>query len=127
MALYEIRAQARFEAAHHLTAYRGSPEPTHGHSWVVEACVTCDELNDEGFGVDFVELESRLGELAGRFDGGDINAVSPFDEISPTTENLARWFHTELAAILGPVEVDSITLWEAPGCSVTYRPGEPQD
>ena len=122
MAQYEIRVRSRFEAAHHLTSYLGSPEPVHGHSWVVEACVACDELNEEGFGVDFVELQRRLDELAQRFDGGDVNTVPPFDEISPTTENLARWFHQQLTQRLAEVLVESVTLWEAPGFSVTYRP-----
>ena len=122
MALYEIRARSRFEAAHHLTSYRGSPEPVHGHSWEVEACVECEQLNEEGFGVDFVLLKDRLDELAQRLDGGDLNRIPPFDLRSPTTENLARWFWEELTAALGTVAVAALTVWEAPGCSVTYRP-----
>ena len=122
MAVFEIRAQARFEAAHHLTSYRGAPEPVHGHSWLVEACVVCEQLNSEGFGVDFVELQALLEGLAARFHGGDINTVPPFDELSPTTESLARWFCEELTSALCAAQVDSVTLWEAPGCSVTYRP-----
>ncbi|MFP3940407.1 MAG: 6-carboxytetrahydropterin synthase, partial [Thermoanaerobaculia bacterium] len=30
---YLLRVRHRFEAAHHLTSYKGSPEPVHGHSW----------------------------------------------------------------------------------------------
>ena len=121
MARFEIRVRSRFEAAHHLTAYRGSPEPVHGHSWKVEACVVCEELNDEGYGVDFVALKAALDELAGRFDGGDVNRVPPFDTLSPTAEHLARWFHEELSSRLVDVALSAVTIWEAPGCSVTYR------
>ena len=45
---------ARFEAAHHLTAYKGRPEPNHGHSWRVEAVLAAAVLDGEGMAFDFV-------------------------------------------------------------------------
>jgi len=122
VASYEVRVRARFEAAHHLTAYRGAEEPVHGHSWVVEAEASGPRLNDEGYLVDFVELKSLLDELAGRLHYRDINTVAPFDELSPTAENLARWFHSELQAGLEGAAVTAVTVWEAPECAVTFRP-----
>lgn len=121
MARYTLRVRDRFEAAHHLTAYRGAPEPVHGHSWTVEAVLEADELDAEGMAFDFVEVKGALRRLVERFDHGDVNAVPPFDRESPTTEHLARWFHERLAeGLAGVVEV---TVWEGPDCSATYRPG----
>ena len=80
---YELLVRARFEAAHHLTAYRGAPEPVHGHSWRVEARIAAAELGPEGYAVDFVEIQARLEALAARFRHGDINTVPPFDRIEP--------------------------------------------
>jgi 6-pyruvoyltetrahydropterin/6-carboxytetrahydropterin synthase len=117
---YTLRVRERFEAAHHLRSYRGAPEPVHGHSWRVEAVLRADELDDEGMGFDFVEVKRVLGELAGRFHHRDVNVVPPFDELSPTTEHLARWFHQELRRRLAGADVAEVTVWEGPDCSATY-------
>ena len=129
MPRYEICVRARFEAAHHLTAYRGGPEAVHGHSWLVEARVAAAELGSDGYTVDFVELQSRLDALAARFRHTDINTVAPFDRSSPTTERLAEWFFGELASWLARVDdpaaasgarVAAVTVWEGPDCAATY-------
>jgi len=129
MPRYELLVRSRFEAAHHLTAYRGAPEPVHGHSWTVEARITAPELGPEGYAVDFVEIQQRLEGLVARFRHGDINAVPPFDRSSPTAERLAEWFHRELAVWLGShrsvggaagAVVASVTVWEGPDCSATF-------
>jgi 6-pyruvoyltetrahydropterin/6-carboxytetrahydropterin synthase len=126
---YELLVRARFEAAHHLTAYRGEPEAVHGHSWRVEARIASPDLGPEGYAVDFVEIKARLDALAARFHHGDINTVAPFDRTSPTTERLAEWFHGELSTWLSGhrstggapgARVASVTVWEGPDCSATF-------
>lgn len=122
MPTYLLRARSRFEAAHHLTSYKGAPEAVHGHSWEVEAVVEADRLDSEGIGYDFVALRRALDELAARFDHGDINTVPPFDRHSPTTERLAAWFYDELHGALPGADLTEITVWEGPFCSATFRP-----
>lgn len=119
---YMLRVRTRFEAAHHLTSYRGRPEPVHGHSWRVEAALAADGLDEEGIAFDFVAVKRALDELAGRFDHRDLNAVPPFDAVSPTTERIAEWFHRELAARLPGAGLVEVTVWEGPDASATYRP-----
>jgi 6-pyruvoyltetrahydropterin/6-carboxytetrahydropterin synthase len=122
MATYTLRVVARFEAAHHLTAYRGAPETVHGHSWRVEAVLATGGLDGEGMAWDFVEVQAALRELAGRLDHRHINTVPPFDETSPTTERIAAWFFAGLTSRLPAAPLVEITLWEGPDCSATYRP-----
>jgi 6-pyruvoyltetrahydropterin/6-carboxytetrahydropterin synthase len=119
---YLLRVRARFEAAHHLTSYRGAPEPVHGHSWQVEAALLASGLDAEGMGFDFVAVKAALSELAARFDHRDINSVPPFDRESPTTERLAAWFHGELARRLPDAHLVEVTVWEGADASATYRP-----
>jgi 6-pyruvoyltetrahydropterin/6-carboxytetrahydropterin synthase len=119
---YELRVIARFEAAHHLTSYKGAPEPVHGHSWQVEAVLETAELDAEGMAWDFVEVQGALRELAARLDHRDVNTVPPFDRVSPTTERIAAWFFAELKARLPGAPLAAVTLWEGPACSATYRP-----
>ncbi len=119
-----VRVRARFEAAHHLTSYRGLPEPVHGHSWQVEAALAAGGLDSEGMAADFVAAQAALHELAAALDHRDLNTVAPFDRSSPTAEHVALWFFERLAERLagGPAALAEVTVWEAPDCSVTYRP-----
>ena len=120
--MYVLRVVARFEAAHHLTSYKGKPEPNHGHSWRVEAVLAAAELDGEGMAFDFVEVKTALHELAARLDHRDVNTVAPFDLLSPTTERIAAWFFDSLAARLPGAPLLEVTVWEGPDCSATYRP-----
>jgi 6-pyruvoyltetrahydropterin/6-carboxytetrahydropterin synthase len=122
MASYRLRVIARFEAAHHLTSYRGAAEPVHGHSWRVEAVLETAGLDEEGMAYDFVAVQGALRELAARLDHRDVNTVPPFDRTSPTTERIAAWFFDGLAQRLPGAPLSEVTLWEGPDCSATYRP-----
>jgi len=122
MASYRLRVIARFEAAHHLTSYRGAAEPVHGHSWRVEAVLETAGLDAEGMAYDFVAVQGALRELAARLDHRDVNTVPPFDRTSPTTERIAAWFFEGLAQRLPDAPLAEVTLWEGPDCSATYRP-----
>ncbi|HEY8019645.1 MAG TPA: 6-carboxytetrahydropterin synthase [Thermoanaerobaculia bacterium] len=126
MPSYLLRVRDRFEAAHHLTSYRGAPEPSHGHSWQVEVALATDALDAEGMGFDFVVVHGALRDLVSRFDHRDINTVPPFDRVSPTSERLAAWFHQQLAEALadhlGEVGLTEVTVWEGADSSATYRP-----
>jgi 6-pyruvoyltetrahydropterin/6-carboxytetrahydropterin synthase len=122
MPSYLLRVRSRFEAAHHLTAYRGAVEPVHGHSWQVEAVLEAVALDAEGMAFDFVEVRRALLDLAARFDHRDINSVPPFDQVSPTTERIAAWFFDQLGGLLPSAPLAEVTVWEGPDCSATYRP-----
>ena len=122
MPSYLLRVRSRFEAAHHLTSYKGSPEAVHGHSWRVEAALGTAELGAEGMAWDFVEVQAALRELVARVDHRDLNAVPPFDRVSPTTERIAAWFFDSLAERLPGAPLTEVTVWEGPDCSATYRP-----
>ncbi len=122
MPSYRLRVRARFEAAHHLTSYRGAEEPVHGHSWQVEAILMADRLDADGMAWDFVEVKAALLALCAQLDHKDINSVPPFDRISPTTEHLAAWFFDRLAERLPGAPLAELELWEGPDCSAVYRP-----
>jgi 6-pyruvoyltetrahydropterin/6-carboxytetrahydropterin synthase len=119
---YTLRVRVRFEAAHHLTSYRGAPEPVHGHSWQAEAVLATPDLDAEGMAWDFVEVQGALRELAARLDHRDVNTVPPFDELSPTTERIAAWFFRGLSERLPAAPLAEVTVWEGPDCSATFRP-----
>jgi 6-pyruvoyltetrahydropterin/6-carboxytetrahydropterin synthase len=123
---FAVRVEARFEAAHFLREYRGISEPLHGHSYKVEAelASTGGGVDSDSIAVDFVSARQKLDALAKKLDYGCINDVPPFNDINPSAENIARWFHRQLtSAVAGEnAIVRAVTIWEGPVNSVTYRP-----
>jgi 6-pyruvoyltetrahydropterin/6-carboxytetrahydropterin synthase len=123
---FTIRVSARFEAAHFLREYRGISEPLHGHSYKVEAdlAARAGGVDSDAIAVDFVSARCKLEALAKRLDYGCINDVPPFDKINPSAENIAQWFAAQLGeAVAGEdAVVQSVTIWEGPVNSVTFRP-----
>jgi len=122
---FVVRVEARFEAAHFLREYRGISEPLHGHSYKVEAELAArgGGVDGDAIAVDFVSAKRKLEALAKRLDYGCINDVAPFTDINPSAENIARWFHGELAAAVADENavVRAVTVWEGPVNSVTFR------
>jgi 6-pyruvoyltetrahydropterin/6-carboxytetrahydropterin synthase len=122
MPSFTLTIRQRFEAAHYLYAYRGKPEPIHGHTWTVELVLEADRLDKEGMGFDFVAARTALADLVARFDHRNINEIPPFDTLTPTTEHLAMWFFDTMVKRLESACVTAVTIWEGPDCSATYRP-----
>jgi 6-pyruvoyltetrahydropterin/6-carboxytetrahydropterin synthase len=120
--VYELFIQADFSAAHNLRKYRGKCERLHGHNWRVDLRLAGSRLNTEGMLIDFVEAKRILGEALEPFDHQYLNEVPPFDELNPSSENLARVIAKSVAKRLpAGVRVAAVTAWESDRCSATYK------
>jgi 6-pyruvoyltetrahydropterin/6-carboxytetrahydropterin synthase len=120
--MYEISVEQEFEAAHYLRGYRGKCENMHGHHFRVVARLRAKKLDGIGIAYDFTILRDQLGQLLARFDHTCLNEVAPFDQINPTSENIASTVFGELKAVLkgGGVALSSVQVWESPRSFVTY-------
>lgn len=119
-----MSVEATFAASHQLRGYKADLEPLHGHNFRVEAFVGRKTLADIGLVMDFIELEAKLHEVIAPYDHRHLNDLPPFDELNPTTENLARFFFQELEKKLDAgVELRGVRVWEAPTYSASYYPG----
>lgn len=91
-----VRIEGRFESAHYLYNYfpDGSDEPIHGHSWKVEVFLQSNQnIQDNGISFDFLTVRNKLNELVASIDHILINQHPNFQNINPTSENIARWFY----------------------------------
>lgn len=122
--MYTISVEQHFDAAHYLRGYQGKCEALHGHRFGVVARLEAAQLDDIGMAYDFTLLKQHLGEILGRFDHTCLNDVSPFDEINPSSENIAATIYQELGPKLAgaPVSIVCIEVWESPQSGVSYRP-----
>jgi 6-pyruvoyl-tetrahydropterin synthase len=116
MSRWVIHAEASFDARHALTSYRGRPESSHHHSWKVAVRVGVDTLNDEGYALDFHEVETILAAAVRPLDGTDLNLHPEIGRPSPTAERIADVLSENLAAgcekIGGRLLV--VSVWEGP-------------
>lgn len=121
--MYELSLETHFSAAHHLRNYQGKCENLHGHNYNVEIVLGGSELNELGMLVDFKDAKGIIGEVVDRLDHGYLNEVSPFDELNPSTENIARHVAEEVAEGLPDgVTVRQVTCWESEKCAARYIP-----
>ncbi len=122
--MYELNYRMRFSAAHHLRNYKGICKNVHGHNWEVWVTLEGRDLAPDGTLIDFCDVERALQPIAKKLDHVLVNEIPPFTEISPTSENIARWIFDELRPTLDRdgVRLSRVTVEEYEGATVTYRP-----
>jgi 6-pyruvoyltetrahydropterin/6-carboxytetrahydropterin synthase len=120
--MYRLTIHTAFAAAHNLTHYQGDCENLHGHNWKVEVSITTNELDKAGLGVDFKILKRETNALLKTLDHKYLNELTPFTELSPSSENIARYLYGELTNILGndKVKVEMVTVWESDFAAASY-------
>ena len=124
-AFYEITVETTFSASHQLRGYKVEIEPLHGHNFRVEVSVAAEKLDELGLVVDFVKLDDMLREVLAPYDHRHLNDLSPFDQLNPSTENMARFFFDKLEEKLERprLKLRRVRVWEAP----TYRASYSKD
>ncbi len=119
---WRLTVRAAFSAAHALRHYKGKCERLHGHNYSVELSVEGQTLTpDTGLLMDFGDLKSLLRNELAPLDHCFLNETPPFDQINPSSENLARHIWRGIAPKLPEgVRLTSVTVSETPEQSATY-------
>jgi 6-pyruvoyltetrahydropterin/6-carboxytetrahydropterin synthase len=120
--MFRLKILTSFAAAHCLINYQGDCENLHGHNWKVEVAVTALELDKAGLGIDFKILKAETNSLLKTLDHKYLNELSPFAEMSPSSENIARYLYVELGSKLNNenIKVDMVTVWESDFAGASY-------
>ncbi len=120
--MFRLRIITSFASAHNLINYQGECENLHGHNWKVEVSVTAKELDNAGLGIDFKILKAETNKLLKTLDHKYLNELAPFTELSPSSENIAKYLFYELGNTLNNsnVKVEEITVWESDFASATF-------
>ena len=122
--MFEVSVEETFAAGHALRGYRGKCENVHGHNYRVRVAIQGEQLDSAGLLVDFVELKRVLRAIIERLDHTFLNDVPPFDKLNPSAENMARYFHEEMAQGLAggnTIRVAEVKIWETDTATATYR------
>jgi len=122
--MYQLFVEDHFDAAHYLPNYHGKCENLHGHRFKVVARFQAAKVDETGLAYDFAQLKEHLGEVLARFDHSCLNDLSPFDRISPSSENIAATIYEALGADFdkSSAKLVSVEVWESPTTGVAYSP-----
>jgi 6-pyruvoyltetrahydropterin/6-carboxytetrahydropterin synthase len=120
--MYQLKITSSFASAHNLMNYQGDCENLHGHNWKVDVSVTAQNLDKAGLGIDFKTLKAETKSLLKTLDHKHLNELAPFKEVSPSSENIARYIYQELSRTLNNdnIKVESITVWESDFACAKY-------
>ncbi len=121
--MFEVAYETTFCATHVLHRAGRPVEPEHGHDWRVEVVAQGEALDPLGLVVDFEHLKAAVGDVCRRFHYGDLTSHPDFAGQSPSAEAVARCFFREVRRGMGEEGrmLVRVRVWEAPGCSATYR------
>lgn len=120
--MYRLTIKTGFAAAHNLINYQGDCENLHGHNWKVEVTVTATELDQAGLAIDFKVLKRETNSVLDELDHKYVNQHPFFQNLSPSSENIARFLYYELSSRLNNdnVKVDRIGVWESDNACAEY-------
>jgi 6-pyruvoyltetrahydropterin/6-carboxytetrahydropterin synthase len=125
-AMYSVRVEAEFAAAHALTHYHGKCERLHGHNYRVRAWARGEALGEGGMLLDFAVLKAALRAVCGELDHTDLNDEAAFAG-DPSAERIAKLVFDRLAARLAAAGADpgplcAVDVFETPTSLARYEP-----
>jgi len=125
--MYTIAVRTGFNASHSVRVGAAPRETPHNHDWLVEIELAADALDPHGLVMDFTRVKRFLEDAVADFRDALLDELPDFADLNPTAENVAVLVHTRLTARLtsGRADLVRVTVWEAEGCSATYRPDVP--
>ena len=120
--MYHLSIITSFAAAHNLLHYQGDCENLHGHNWKVEVTVSAESLDKSGLGIDFKILKKHTREVMNYLDHKYLNDLEAFKDISPSSEQIARFVFEQLEKSLQEYEViiQKVTVWESDNAYAAY-------
>jgi len=125
MKMYRLKVKDHIDAAHYIRDYVGKCSRMHGHRWEIEVVIEGSKLNDLNMLVDFALVKNALRMLLDGLDHYILNEV--LNEENFTAEFLAKWIYEQIdisQPLSGERRLSEVSVWESPGCCVTYCEGD---
>jgi 6-pyruvoyltetrahydropterin/6-carboxytetrahydropterin synthase len=122
--VYSITVRTDFIAQHFLIGGDWGPEnQRNSHHYVLELTLEGAELDQHGYLVDIVAVETALQQVRGAYADQLLNDLPEFAGLNPSLEHFARILCERLSRALTSPRLTSIDvrLWENELASATYR------
>ncbi len=121
--IYRVQVEEEFSSSHQLRNYGGKCEELHGHNFQVLAEVEGSEIDpDTGLLIDFKELRGNLRGILQELDHKHLNELPAFEQVNPSSENLARHIYARLEQGLSAsrVRLRKVSVLEKKGSRATF-------
>ncbi len=121
--MYKVFIKTHFSSAHYLRNYPGNCEHLHGHNWDVVITVKAKKLNEIDVAIDFRDLKEIAAKIMKELDHKNLNELSQFNEINPSSERLAEYIYNRLKEELrsfNNISPDSVEVRETPSAGIIY-------
>ncbi len=112
---YTVAVKRDFVARHFLFGGDwGAENSVHSHHYQVELRLEGESLDEHGYLVDIVDVESNLDWVVNIFKDKTLNDLSEFQGLNPSIEHLARIVCNLLLDRINLVPIGAITVrvWE---------------
>ena len=118
--MYTIYKEFHFDAAHFLpkTPETHKCHRLHGHTYHVTIFLSAEELDENGWLVDFGDIKKAWKPLEDQLDHHLLNDIPGLE--NPTSELLARWIFEQLKGDLPQISEVKVQETATAGCS--YKP-----
>ncbi len=124
--MYGITVRTDFIAQHYLVGGDwGAENQRHAHHYVLELQLQGAELDQHGYLVDIIVVDTQLAALRDRYRDQVLNDLPEFAGLNPSVEHFARiaWERLRPALDRPNLTAMSVRLWENELASATYEVG----
>ncbi|MDR3330881.1 MAG: 6-carboxytetrahydropterin synthase QueD [Endomicrobium sp.] len=117
---YKISVTRKFASAHCLREYKGKCENLHGHNWKIKAVFSGSKLDNTGMLIDFGNIKKHMNKIIAYLDHKFLNDIDPFNNINPTSENIALFIIEQLKFVeTENAKIHEVEVWESESSSAT--------
>ena len=113
--IYTVAVKRDFIAKHYLIGGDWGPEnELHAHHYQVEVQLQGSALDEHGYLVDIVDIETNLETLVGHYRDQILNDLPEFEGLNPSIEHFSRILCTNLAQRIHAANLNAVTvkIWE---------------
>lgn len=113
--MYTVAVKRDFVAQHFLIGGDwGAENFKHSHHYVVEVQLEGSTLDQHGYLVDIVDIESKLNALVTHYRDHTLNDLPEFSGLNPSIEHFSRILCQSLASHIQAETLQTVTvkLWE---------------
>jgi 6-pyruvoyltetrahydropterin/6-carboxytetrahydropterin synthase len=122
--MYSLGLQRDFIAQHFLIGGDwGAENELHSHAFRLEVRLSNDKLDQHGYVIDLVDLESQIDNLLGRYRDTTLNDLPEFEGLNPSVEHFARILFQALSSQNLDKQLTSleVRLWENNDAWASYQ------
>ncbi len=125
---YTIAVQRDFVAQHFLFGGDwGAENQRHSHHYRIEVLLDGTELDQHGYLVDIVDIETQLEALVAYYRDNILNELPEFKGLNPSIEHLSRIFCDSFSERISAPNIKTVTvkIWENEIAWAAYRRERP--